>query len=158
MATWGIFFLFVFHAGAHGAVRVASTRARVTMGVRVNSRGHLHVLSVFSLDNACASINVCSHKLESFVMATSNGQLPGQRFVVPLCRTPPVEIHPQPSTTPSRRMSLPECDLTRLDLAQTSSLLRSYHPLANQAVAFPLEPSRTIFRPTFYDSPIMNDV
>ena len=65
-------------------------------------------------------------------MATSNGQLPGQRFVVPLCRTPPVEIHPRPSTTPSRRMSLPECDLTRLDLAQTSWLFRSYHPLANR--------------------------
>lgn len=129
----------LFSARGHTAVRVASTRARVTMGVRVNSRGHLRASSVFSLDNACASINVCSHKLESFVMATSNDQLPGQRFVVPLCRTPPVEIHPQPSTTRSRRMSLPERDLTRLDLAQTSSLLYSHHASANQGVAFPLE-------------------
>lgn len=131
----------LFSARGHTAVRVASTRARVTMGVRVNSRGHLRASSVFSLDNACASINVCSHKLESFVMATSNDQLPGQRFVVPLCRTPPVEIHPQPSTTRSRRMSLPERDLTRLDLAQTSLLLYSHHAPANQGVAFPLEPS-----------------
>lgn len=90
-------------ARGHTPVRVVSTRARVTMGVRVNSRGHLRASSFFSLDNACASINVCSHKLESFVMATPNEQLPGKRFVVPLCSTPPAEIHrPNPVHYPCR--------------------------------------------------------